>query len=108
MMARLGKKVIDNLQLRIMNVHVRFEEGSSRTPATSYAWGLTLQEISLTTTDASWKPTFIERNNDAADKLYKMLQVRKLNFYWESGTAGKLQMLREKEHSDTYRKTSLS
>jgi hypothetical protein len=42
MMARLGKKVIDNLQLRIMNVHVRFEEGSSRTPATSYAWGLTL------------------------------------------------------------------
>lgn len=41
-MARLGKKVIDNLQLRIMNVHLRFEEGSSRTPATSYAWGLTL------------------------------------------------------------------
>lgn len=37
-----------------------------------------------------------------------MLQVRKLNFYWESGTAGKLQMLREKEHSDTYRKTRLS
>lgn len=42
MMARLGKKVIDNLQLRIMNVHVRFEEGSSRTLTTSYAWGLTL------------------------------------------------------------------
>jgi len=25
MMARLGKKIIDNLQLKIMNVHLRFE-----------------------------------------------------------------------------------
>jgi hypothetical protein len=37
-----------------------------------------------------------------------MLQVRNLNLYWESGTAGKLQLLREKEHSDSYRKTRLS
>jgi hypothetical protein len=27
-MARLGKKIVDNLQLKIMNVHIRFEEGS--------------------------------------------------------------------------------
>lgn len=94
MVARLGKKVIDNLQLRIMNVHVRFEEGSSR--AASYAWGLTLEEISLTTTDANWKPSFIERTDEAADKLYKMLQVRRLNLYWESGSNGKLQLLKEK------------
>lgn len=94
-MARLGKKVIDNLQLRIMNVHVRFEEGSKNSNA-SYAWGLTLEEISLTTTDATWKPSFIERTNEAADKLYKMLQVRKLNLYWESGTNAKLQLLKDK------------
>jgi hypothetical protein len=25
MMARLGKKIIDNLQLKIINVHIRFE-----------------------------------------------------------------------------------
>jgi vacuolar protein sorting-associated protein 13A/C len=58
MMSRLGKKVVDNLQLRIKNVHVRFEEGT-RTSNNSYAWGLTLDEISLTTTDATWKPSFI-------------------------------------------------
>jgi vacuolar protein sorting-associated protein 13A/C len=62
MMSRLGKKVVDNLQLRIKNVHVRFEEGTS-TSNNSYAWGLTLDEISLTTTDATWKPSFIERTN---------------------------------------------
>ena len=58
MMARLGKKIIDNLQLKIMNVHVRFEEGN-RHGNGSYAWGLTLQEINLTTTDGTWKPSFI-------------------------------------------------
>ena len=26
-MARLGKKIVDNLQLKIMNVHLRFQEG---------------------------------------------------------------------------------
>lgn len=29
-MAKLGKKIIDNLQLKIVNVHVRFEEKSSK------------------------------------------------------------------------------
>jgi len=40
MMARLGKKIIDNLQLKIMNVHVRFEEGNKHD---RYAWGMTLE-----------------------------------------------------------------
>lgn len=55
-MARLGKKIIDNLQLRIMNVHIRFEEGNHHE---YYAWGLTLEEINFTTTDQNWKPSFI-------------------------------------------------
>ena len=79
MMARLGKKIIDNLQLKIMNVHVRFEEGNKND---RYAWGMTLEQISLTTTDNNWKPTFIERTNQTNEKLFKMLQVKKLNIYW--------------------------
>ncbi len=79
MMARLGKKIIDNLQLKIMNVHVRFEEGNKHD---RYAWGMTLEQISLTTTDNNWKPTFIERTNQTSEKLFKMLQVKKLNIYW--------------------------
>lgn len=83
MMSRLGKKIIDNLQLKIMNVHVRFEEEGK---CDSYAWGLTLQEINLTTTDKNWKPCFVERTNETNEKLFKMLQVKKLNFYWKSGS----------------------
>lgn len=37
-----------------------------------------------------------------------MLQVRKLNFYWESGTDGKLVLLKEKEYTSLMRKAYLA
>lgn len=40
MMAKLGKKIIDNLQLKIINFHVRFEENKG---GQKYAWGVTLE-----------------------------------------------------------------
>jgi hypothetical protein len=39
-MTRLGKKIIDNLQLKIINVHIRFEENRGNA---KYAWGITLE-----------------------------------------------------------------
>lgn len=39
-MAKLGKKIIDNLQLKIINFHVRFEENKNNQ---KYAWGVTLE-----------------------------------------------------------------
>lgn len=60
MMAKLGKKIIDNLQLKIVNVHIRFEEKSSK--ESKYGWGLTLEEISFFTTDNEWKPAFVDRS----------------------------------------------
>ena len=60
-MARLGKKIVDNLQLKIMNVHLRFQEGGK---FENYAWGVTLEEINFTTTDQNWKPCFIQRSGE--------------------------------------------
>lgn len=57
-MAKLGKKIIDNLQLKLINFHVRFQENRA---GQKYAWGVTLQEISFMTTDNEWKPTFVDR-----------------------------------------------
>lgn len=39
MMTKLGKKIIDNLQLKIINIHIRFEENKDNQ---KYAWGVTL------------------------------------------------------------------
>lgn len=99
-MARLGRKVVDNLQLRIRNLHLRFEQ-----PAPNpYAWGLTLQEIAFTTTDSQWKPCFIERANDSPAQLFKMMQLKKLNLYWQS-EAGEALL---KPQSDAVRRERLA
>ena len=51
MMAKLGKKIIDNLQLKIVNVHIRFEEKNKVEDSAGYGWGVTLEEISFFTTN---------------------------------------------------------
>ena len=53
MMDKLGKKIIDNLKLKIVNIHLRFEES---TPVQAYAWGAVLGSMSFQTTDKNWKP----------------------------------------------------
>ncbi len=39
MMSKLGMKIIDNLQLKLVNLHIRFED---KTKDKRYAWGITL------------------------------------------------------------------
>lgn len=58
MMSKLGMKIIDNLQLKLVNFHVRFED---KTKDKRYAWGITLEEIVFVTTDNEWKASFIDR-----------------------------------------------
>jgi hypothetical protein len=37
-MSKMGMKIIDNLQLKLMNFHIRFEENTKNK---KYAWGIT-------------------------------------------------------------------
>lgn len=61
MMSKLGMKIVDNLQLKLVNLHVRFEENSG---GKRYAWGVTLEEIVFVTTNNEWKPSFIDRSSE--------------------------------------------
>lgn len=83
MMVKLGKKIIDNLQLKIVNVHIRFQEKES---CRNYGWGVTLDEISFVTTDKDWKPAFIDRSGQVNknEKLLKKMNLKKLNVYWHT------------------------
>ena len=51
-MSALVTKIIDNLQIVIKNIHIRFEDNSSH-PQSSFALGLTLSNLSAVSTDAS-------------------------------------------------------
>ena len=72
--------VIDNLQVSIKNIHIRYEDSISA-PGHPFALGFTLQEFSAVSTDASWKPSYIQSTSATANKL---AVLNALSFYWNT------------------------
>ena len=72
--------IVDNLQVSIKNVHVRYED-SIATPGHPFAVGLTLKEMSAVSTDAEWRPTFIQSTSGTTHKL---AVLNSLAVYWNS------------------------
>jgi vacuolar protein sorting-associated protein 13A/C len=76
---QLITKIIDNLQVRVCNIHIRYEDAHAH-PAVFYcfgyscvqnrmALGITLKELSAVSTDANWMETFIQ---EARTCIYKV------------------------------------
>lgn len=64
----LVTKIIDNLQVTIKNIHVRYEDDSILTE-NPYALGFTLSELSAVSTDLTWNPSFITITQALTHKL---------------------------------------
>lgn len=80
--ASLTTAIIDNLQITVKNIHVRYEDSLSD-PGHPFAAGLTLKEFSAISTDSSWKPTFIQGTSSSTHKLAKL---DALAVYWDTDT----------------------
>lgn len=72
--------VVDNLQISIKNVHIRYEDSIS-SPGHPFAVGLTLKELSAVSTDADWNPTFIQSTSEITHKL---AVLGALSVYWNT------------------------
>lgn len=79
----LVTKIVDNLQIRVKNIHVRYEDSIS-TPGHPFAVGLTLQEFSAISTDGNWEPTYIQNSIGGTHKLAKL---EALAVYWNTDTS---------------------
>lgn len=71
--------IVDNLQISIKNVHIRYEDSVSA-PGHPFAVGMTLKEMSAVSTDADWRPTFIQNS----DVTHKLAVLNSLAMYWNS------------------------
>lgn len=80
--ASLTTAIIDNLQVAVKNIHVRYEDSLSD-PGHPFAAGLTLKEFSAISTDEHWKPTFIQGDSSSTHKLAKLSA---LGAYWDTDT----------------------
>ncbi|XP_069383491.1 intermembrane lipid transfer protein VPS13C isoform X9 [Paralichthys olivaceus] len=75
---KLATQVIKNLQVKISSIHLRFEDDLSD-PERPLSMGVTLSELSLQTTDESWKSCIL---NEAAKIIYKLGRLECLCAYW--------------------------
>ena len=72
--------IVDNLQISIKNVHIRYED-SIATPGHPFAIGLTLKEMSAVSTDENWTPTFVQ---SSSTNTHKLAVLNSLALYWNS------------------------
>jgi vacuolar protein sorting-associated protein 13A/C len=64
---QLVNKIIDNVQISLKNVHVRYEDNVSN-PGHPFAAGVTLSEVSALSTNSDWVPSFISELTNTTHK----------------------------------------
>ncbi|KAJ2425517.1 Vacuolar protein sorting-associated protein 13, partial [Coemansia sp. RSA 2531] len=77
---QLIAKIVDNLQIVIKNIHVRYEDGVSN-PEHLFAVGATLGELSAVSTDDEWRQAFL---HDSGSVIRKMLKLAQFSMYWDT------------------------
>ncbi|XP_027526554.1 vacuolar protein sorting-associated protein 13A isoform X5 [Neopelma chrysocephalum] len=75
---KLVTQVIKNLQLKISNIHIRYEDDiTNRNNPLSF--GISLQNLSLQTSDKNWNPCL---HDETAKLFYKLVRLDNLFAYW--------------------------
>ncbi|XP_057258116.1 intermembrane lipid transfer protein VPS13A isoform X6 [Pezoporus wallicus] len=75
---KLVTQVIKNLQVKISNIHIRYEDDiTNRNNPLSF--GISLQNLSLQTSDQNWNPCL---HDETAKLFYKLVRLDNLFAYW--------------------------
>jgi hypothetical protein len=80
--ASLVSTVVSNIQLILTNVHIRYEDDKTLPTSKPFGFGIRIQNISVQTTNAQWKPGFVQPADGA--NIFKKLDVKGLSVYWNS------------------------
>ncbi|KAI9141282.1 hypothetical protein BKA69DRAFT_1124929 [Paraphysoderma sedebokerense] len=83
---QLVTKIIDNLQISINNIHIRYEDKISN-PQHPFSVGITLAEFSAVSTDANWVESFIDLETDV---IHKYIKLGHLSVYWNTDSSSLL------------------
>ncbi|KAH9250730.1 hypothetical protein BASA81_011446 [Batrachochytrium salamandrivorans] len=78
---QLTTKLLDNLQLSISNIHIRYEDPSISTKI-PFSIGISLSELLAVSTDANWNEGFVTVDNP---NIYKFLRLSQFGIYWSTG-----------------------
>lgn len=98
---QLITKIVDNLQVKIRNIHIRFEDKLSRVDGKQFSFGITLEQLSAISTNSNWDEAFI---TDPVDKIHKLLNLESLSVYWDSFSGHSLLGLEAEPFLDSFRR----
>lgn len=71
---------MNNLQVQITNVHVRYED--TTTTGSPFSFGISLHELELYTTDADWEKCYMAQQ---ASQVFKIANLSCLSAYLNCG-----------------------
>ncbi|KRT79632.1 hypothetical protein AMK59_7633 [Oryctes borbonicus] len=71
--------IIENLQLKIRDVHIRYEDSFS-VPEKAIGFGITIDSLSAQSCNENWVPGF--SHWDSSVSSFKLLEMQKLAVYW--------------------------
>jgi Vacuolar sorting-associated protein 13, N-terminal/N-terminal region of Chorein or VPS13 len=79
---QLTAKIVDNIEITLTNVHIRYEDNLT-IPGTTLSAGITVASISLVTTDSHWNEAFIARESKLkTSAIRKLGKLENLGIYW--------------------------
>ena len=78
---KLTTKIVDNLQLEIRRIHIRYEDATT-CPGKTFALGLSLGSLSVISTNGNWEPSFVA----GVDVVHKLAQMNNLILYVRTST----------------------
>lgn len=93
---RLTARIIDNLRVKVKDIHIRFEYIQS---PKNVIFGVTLAALECYTTNSNWEMIFLDRQQSgkSSESIYKFASLRGLGLYIGSGDPGKLVTTAESE-----------
>lgn len=77
----LTTQILDNLEIRISNIHIRYED-SKTFPNATFAYGITLHNFFVTTTNEHWQDQFVAREGKSL--VHKLGTIENLVVYWNT------------------------
>ncbi|XP_038059496.1 vacuolar protein sorting-associated protein 13C-like [Patiria miniata] len=75
---KLTANIINNIQFHVRNVHVRYEDSTTR-PDEPFAFGFTLQRLYAETADETWHAASVDAG---ATFMRKLAEMNELAVYW--------------------------
>lgn len=74
---KLTAQIVNNLQVKISKVHVRYED--STTTGLPFSFGITLDELELCTTDQNWEKCYM---TERLPQVFKIASLSCLSCYF--------------------------